>query len=64
MGSSRFIRGLFSKKERTIDSLLEVMKTEKKKCLEGLLVKDWERVNYWLEKSKKTIKAVRKIMEL
>ena len=64
MGSSRFIRGLFSKKERTIDRLLEVMKTEKNKCLEGLLVKDWDRVYYWLDKSKKTIRAVRKIMEL
>ena len=64
MGKIRFISRIFSKKERTIDRLLGVMKTEKKKCLEGLLVKDWKKVDYWLGKSKKTIRAVRKIMEL
>ena len=40
------------------------MKSEKDKCMDHLVVKDWNGVNYWLEKSKKTIKAIRRIMEL
>tara|TARA_Y100001938_G_scaffold151084_1_gene245789 strand:+ start:483 stop:677 length:195 start_codon:yes stop_codon:yes gene_type:complete len=64
MGQFRFIVKYFSKKERAIDRLLEVMKVEKQHCLRYLLVKDWEMVNHWLEKSKKTIRAVRKIMQL
>jgi len=40
------------------------MKVEKEQCFKYLLVRDWDGVNYWLEKSKKTIKAVRRIIQL
>lgn len=60
----RIITDVFSKKQRKINQLLKLMKSEKDRCMDHLVVKDWEGVNYWLEKSKKTIKAIRRIMEL
>jgi len=64
MGRYWTIRNIFSKKERAIDRLLKLMKVEKEQCFKYLLVQDWDGVNCWLEKSKKTIKAVRRIIQL
>ena len=64
MGRYRFIIDIFSKKQRRITKLLKLMKHEKDRCLEFLIVKDWEGVHFWLEKSKKTIKAVQEHYEI
>ena len=50
------------RKWSVLTRLTNTMILEKENVQKHIITKEWDEVNYWLERSKKTIRACRKIL--